>query len=100
MSRRVGPRRSRQLGEPWPMRHGRGGRTNVADSYLVSRRGRVVTGDGQAGRQLNGTYRERHMRIATWNMANRKGAWEYLFDVIKPDYALLQEAQIIQKCPG
>jgi len=40
------------------------------------------------------------MRIATWNMANRKGAWDYLFDVIKPDYALLQEAQVIDGRPG
>jgi endonuclease/exonuclease/phosphatase family metal-dependent hydrolase len=34
------------------------------------------------------------MRLVTWNMANRKGAWDYLFDVIQPDYALLQEAQV------
>lgn len=40
------------------------------------------------------------MKIATWNMANRKAAWDYLFDVIKPDYALLQEAQVIEGRPG
>src|SRR5262245_31166920 len=31
------------------------------------------------------------MRIATWNMGRRKGAWDYLQGVIDPDYALLQE---------
>lgn len=40
------------------------------------------------------------MRIATWNMGNRTGAWDYLFDVIKPDYALLQEVQVIDGRPG
>ena len=40
------------------------------------------------------------VKIATWNMANRKGAWDYLRDVIDPDYALLQEAQVIDTTPG
>jgi exonuclease III len=40
------------------------------------------------------------MRIATWNMANRKGAWKYLFDCIQPDFALLQEAQVADGRPG
>jgi exonuclease III len=42
----------------------------------------------------------RRMRIATWNMANRRGAWDYLLDVIRPDFALLQEAQVIEGRPG
>ena len=40
------------------------------------------------------------VRIVTWNMANRKGAWDYLFDVIQPDHALLQEAQVRPGRPG
>jgi hypothetical protein len=33
-------------------------------------------------------------------MANRKGAWDYLLEVVNPDYALLQEAQVIETTPG
>lgn len=40
------------------------------------------------------------MRIVTWNMANRTGAWRYLLDVIRPDYALLQEGQRREEFPG
>lgn len=40
------------------------------------------------------------MKVVTWNMANRRGAWDYLREVINPDYALLQEAQVIEKAPG
>jgi endonuclease/exonuclease/phosphatase family metal-dependent hydrolase len=40
------------------------------------------------------------MRIVTWNMGNRKGAWDYLLEVIRPDFALLQEAQVIGERPG
>lgn len=40
------------------------------------------------------------MKIATWNMGNREGAWDYLLEVVKPDYALLQEAQVIRGRPG
>ncbi len=40
------------------------------------------------------------MKIATWNMANGKGAWDHLFNVIEPDFALLQEAQVIEARPG
>ncbi len=34
------------------------------------------------------------VRMVTWNMAIRKGAWDYLSDVIQPDHALLREAQV------
>jgi len=31
------------------------------------------------------------MKIVTWNMGRRRGAWDYLVTVINPVYALLQE---------
>lgn len=31
------------------------------------------------------------MRIVTWNMGRAAGAWKYLTEVIRPDFALLQE---------
>jgi endonuclease/exonuclease/phosphatase family metal-dependent hydrolase len=40
------------------------------------------------------------VKVVTWNMGNRKGAWDYLLEVIKPDFALLQEAQVIRERPG
>src|SRR5262245_12736361 len=31
------------------------------------------------------------LKIATWNMGHRRGAWDYLERVIDPDYAIVQE---------
>ena len=40
------------------------------------------------------------MRIATWNMGRAEGAWDYLLDIIKPDFALLQETFNPEGRPG
>jgi exonuclease III len=40
------------------------------------------------------------MKIATWNMGNREGAWDHLLTVVRPDYALLQETQWIEERAG
>src|SRR5439155_12307251 len=31
------------------------------------------------------------MRIVTWNIRRKRGAWEYLIDELRPDIALIQE---------